>query len=78
MALDSLTDIDAAMLELEHQWWPTPGRKEDAIRDLLGMTPTRYYQRLNRLIDTEAALANDPVTVNRLHRIRSGGSSSHA
>lgn len=78
MALDSLTDIDAAMLELEQQWWPTPGRKEDAIRDLLGMTPTRYYQRLNRLIDTEAALAKDPVTVNRLHRLRSGGSSTHA
>ena len=51
MALDSLTDLDTAMLEIEHQWWPTAGKKEDAIRHLLGMTPTRYYKRLNRLID---------------------------
>jgi uncharacterized protein DUF3263 len=35
------------------------------------MTPTRYYQPLNRLVDTEAALAADPVAVNRLARIRS-------
>jgi hypothetical protein len=42
MAVDPLTDVDTAMLEIERQWWPTAGRKEDAIRDLLGMTPTRY------------------------------------
>jgi hypothetical protein len=77
MAVDSLTDIDTAMLAIEHEWWPTAGRKEDAIRDLLGMTPTRYYQRLNRLADSHAALAHDPVTVNRLRRLRSGRSSTH-
>ncbi|MCV7424394.1 DUF3263 domain-containing protein [Mycobacterium yunnanensis] len=71
MALDSLTHLDAAMLDLEHQWWPTAGQKENAIRDQLGMTPTRYYQRLTRLTDTEAALAHDPVLVNRLRRLRS-------
>lgn len=56
MALYSLTDLNAARLDLEHQWWPTAGREEDAIRDLLGMTPTRYYQRLNRLANTELRL----------------------
>lgn len=69
--MDSLTDLDTAMLEIEHHWWPTAGRKEDAIRDQLGMTPTRYYQRLNRLADTEAAMAHDAVTVNRVKRLRS-------
>lgn len=69
--MDSLTDLDTAMLDIERQWWPTAGRKEDAIRDLLGMTPTRYYQRLNRLADTQSALARDPVTVNRIRRLRS-------
>ncbi|MEV5360992.1 DUF3263 domain-containing protein [Micrococcus luteus] len=71
MALDSLTDVDTAILDIEHQWWPTAGRKEDAIRDLLGMAPTRYYQRLTQLADTEAALAHDAVTVNRVRRLRS-------
>jgi hypothetical protein len=47
------------------------GAKEAAIRDDLGMTPVRYYQRLNQIVDTEAALAHDPVNVNRLRRIRS-------
>lgn len=71
MALDPVTDVDAATLDIERQWWPTAGQKEAAIRDVLGMTPTRYHQRLNRIIDTEAALARDPVTVNRCLRLRS-------
>lgn len=49
MALDSLTDLDTAMLDLEQEWWLTAGKKKDAIHDLVGMTPTRYYQRLTRL-----------------------------
>lgn len=35
-----------------------------------GMTPVRYYQRLNQIVAEESALAYDPVTVNRLRRIR--------
>lgn len=67
-----LTDHDAAILALERQFWKTAGAKEEAIRDQLGMTPIRYYQRLAQLITLEAALASDPVTVNRLRRICSG------
>ncbi|KAA0942908.1 DUF3263 domain-containing protein [Streptomyces apricus] len=36
----------------------------------LGLVPVRYYQVLNALLDTERALAHDPVTVNRLRRVR--------
>lgn len=76
--MDSLTDIEQQMLDLESQWWATPGRKESAISDRLGMSATRYYQLLNRLLSTQAALAYDPVTVNRLQRIRCPRSRRHS
>jgi Protein of unknown function (DUF3263) len=58
------------MLVFERQWWRRPGAKETAIRDRFGMTPTRYYQVLNALVDTPAALATDPLLVTRLRRVR--------
>lgn len=70
--MDSLTDIEQQILDLEGQWWATPGRKEVAIADQFGMPASRYYQLLNRLLGSQAALAYDPVTVNRLRRVRSG------
>ena len=36
------------------------------------MSPTRYYQLLNALIDKPEALAADPMLVKRLRRLRSG------
>lgn len=68
--MDSLTDFEQQMLDLEGQWWSTPGRKEAAISDQFGMSASRYYQLLNRLLGSQAALAHAPVTVNRLRRIR--------
>jgi Protein of unknown function (DUF3263) len=65
-----LSDRDAAVLALERRSWPGPGAKERAIRERLGMSPVRYYQLLNALLDDERALAHDPVTVNRLRRSR--------
>ncbi|GAA4960341.1 hypothetical protein GCM10023238_29280 [Streptomyces heliomycini] len=47
-----------------------PGVKERAIREELGLAPVRYYQLLNALLDDPRALAHDPVTVNRLRRVR--------
>lgn len=69
MAMDSLTEHERAMLDLEQQWWATAAGKEDAIR-AMGLTPTRYYQLLNRLLATERAVAYAAVTVNRLRRTR--------
>ncbi|MGE2714227.1 DUF3263 domain-containing protein [Mycolicibacterium litorale] len=77
MALDSLTDTEIAMLDLEEQWYTTAGRKEDAIDEQLGLKPVRYYQLLNRLVERQAALAYTPITVNRLRRLRTGASSTH-
>lgn len=65
-----LSDRDQAVLGLARRTWQQPGAKERAIREHLGMSPTRYYQLLNALLDNPAALARDPVTVNRLRRMR--------
>ncbi|MDT0441980.1 DUF3263 domain-containing protein [Streptomyces johnsoniae] len=65
-----LSDRDRAVLAVERRSWPGPGAKERAIRERLGMSPTRYYQLLNALLDDPRALAHDPVTVNRLRRLR--------
>jgi hypothetical protein len=59
------------MLTFERQWWRRPGAKETAIRDQFGVTPTRYYQVLNALVDRSDALAVDPLLVRRLRRLRS-------
>jgi hypothetical protein len=58
------------MLTFERQWWRQAGAKETAIRDRFGVTPTRYYQVLNALVDRPDALAADPLLVRRLRRLR--------
>ncbi|WP_432280608.1 DUF3263 domain-containing protein [Streptomyces luomodiensis] len=65
-----LSDRDRSVLAVERRGWPGPGAKERAIRERLGISPTRYYQLLNALLDDPRALAHDPVTINRLRRIR--------
>lgn len=58
------------ILALERRGFAGPGVKERAIREELGLAPVRYYQLLNALLDDPRALAHDPVTVNRLRRLR--------
>ena len=58
------------MLTFERQWWRQAGAKETAIRDRVGVPPTRYYQVLNALVDRPDALAADPLLVRRLRRLR--------
>ncbi|MFJ1794608.1 DUF3263 domain-containing protein [Kitasatospora griseola] len=67
-----LTDRDRAVLELESRGWRTAGAKEQAIRQELGISATRYYQLLGALLDRPEALAHAPVLVNRLRRVRQG------
>ncbi|KUF19937.1 MULTISPECIES: DUF3263 domain-containing protein [Streptomyces] len=66
----TLSERARAVLALERRNWAGPGAKERAIREELGLAPVRYYQILNALLDDERALAHDPVTVNRLRRVR--------
>ena len=65
-----LTRREREILAFERQWWKYAGAKEQAIRDLFNMSATRYYQVLNRLIDSTEALAHDPMLVKRLRRLR--------
>ncbi|MEU7378097.1 DUF3263 domain-containing protein [Streptomyces albidoflavus] len=67
---DGLSDQDRAVLAFEARGWQRPGTKERAIREQLGLSPTRYYQLLGALLDDPAALRHDPVTVNRLRERR--------
>lgn len=65
-----MTDDDRAILDFVGRWWHNAGAAESAIRDELGLSAVRYYQRLTRLLDDPEALAYAPVTVNRLRRVR--------
>jgi hypothetical protein len=65
-----LGEADREILAIENLQWKYQGAKEMEIRRRLGLSPTRYYQRLNVLIDTRAALEHDPMLVARLRRQR--------
>jgi len=67
---DGLSRREREILNFERQWWQYAGAKEQAIRDLFGMSATRYYQVLNALIDRPDAVAADPMLVKRLRRLR--------
>jgi hypothetical protein len=67
---DELTARDQEILAFERQWWTYAGSKAQAIRELFGMSATRYYQVLNGLLDSPQALAHDPMLVKRLRRMR--------
>jgi len=68
--MGALSEREVRILAFERNWWRQPGAKEQAIRDMLGMSATRYYQMLNELIDRPEALAFEPVLVKRLRRQR--------
>lgn len=65
-----LNDRDRQTLQLEEVHWRFPAAKEARVMELFGETPTRFYQRLNALLDNPDALAEYPVTVRRLQRLR--------
>ncbi len=65
-----LSDTDLAILDLERSWYRYAGAKEQHIRETFGWSATRYYARLNALIDEPAAMAADPLLVRRLQRLR--------
>ncbi len=64
----SARDLD--FLAFERAWWRRGGRKEEAIREEFGISAARYYQVLGALIETPAALREDPMLVKRLQRLR--------
>lgn len=65
-----LTETEKKMLYLEQGYFKYAGAKDEQIFEALRMSPTAYYAALNKLIDDPRALAWDPMTVKRLHRLR--------
>lgn len=70
-AIDVIGERSREILAFERSWWKESGAKERVVRERFGMSATRYYQILNELIDTPAALVEDPMLVRRLRRQRS-------
>ena len=67
--MNPLSDLDAAILDFEETAPRSIGRKEEAIRAQLDISPVRYHQRLNLLLDAPAAESH-PLLVARLKRLR--------
>ncbi|GAB3190794.1 DUF3263 domain-containing protein [Nesterenkonia suensis] len=65
-----LTEQEKQILALERQWWKYAGAKDQAISDQLQISAVTYYQLLNQLLDSDAALMHDPMLVKRLRRQR--------
>ena len=76
--VDGLTRREFEILDFERKWWKYAGAKEEAIRELFGMSATRYYQVLNAVVDKPEALAADPMLVKRLRRLRASRQKARA
>ncbi|TPG12903.1 DUF3263 domain-containing protein [Pedococcus bigeumensis] len=68
--MEELSARQRDILDFEAGTFAGAGSKEQAIRTRFGVGATNYYQQLNALLDSEAALAHDPLLVNRLRRLR--------
>ena len=66
-----LTDREIAILDFERTPWEVDGPKELAIRERFGISPSRYYQIRDSLLDKAEALEHDPLLVLRLRKCRS-------
>lgn len=66
----SLSQHEMNLLDFERNWWESDLPKSDAIVDRFSLTAAEYYDQLHRLVDSEAALAHDPLLVRRLRRMR--------
>ena len=60
---------EKAFLDMEERWWAHGRRKADAIATL-GMSQTRYYLALNRILMDPRSRMERPELVGRLIRLR--------
>ncbi|MFC9935853.1 DUF3263 domain-containing protein [Glutamicibacter sp. NPDC127525] len=66
-----LDELSQKILDFETKHWKYAGAKEAAITEQLGLQPTHYYQLLNRLIESDQALAHNPMLIKQLRGKRS-------
>jgi hypothetical protein len=74
--VDELTERELTALDIEARLFTKPGARHQAVADRLGLGWAQYGQMLNALLDKPAALAHDPVLVNRLRRRREAARAS--
>ena len=74
----TLSERQLAVLEFERRWWKHAGPKEEAIREEFALSPARYYQLLNAVIDSPDAMRRDPMLIKRLHRAREARTTARA
>lgn len=66
----AVTDADRIALTLAAAPYRYPARREADALEQLGLSPTRFWARVHRLLDDPAAEAEMPAEVRRLRRIR--------
>ena len=66
----ALTQRDRDILDFERSWWSATAPKDVQIRERFELSATRYYQVLGEMLDTDDAMAYDPLVVRRLRRQR--------
>ena len=64
------------MLEFAGRFYRQPGRRRLMRSATFGVSVTRFWQLVNQLVDTQAALARS-VLVHRLQRIRAQRDTNH-
>ncbi len=64
------SNLDLRLLDFEREWWRHAGSKESVVKENFGISLSEYYERLNHLIDSDAAMAAQPLLVKRLRRLR--------
>lgn len=65
-----LSHTDKQVIDFARTAPTNPAKRLNAIRETFDMSETRYFMKLNGLLDHPGALEYDPVTVNRYRRIR--------
>ncbi|WP_308113296.1 DUF3263 domain-containing protein [Curtobacterium flaccumfaciens] len=78
LGADQLSELAKHVLTFEQDRARHDRTKEAEIRVEFEMSAARYYQVLNRVIDSPAALAYDPQLVSRLQRLRHARTSARA
>lgn len=76
--MQDLTETERTILDIENRVWTYPGAKEAEIRARLDISPNRYMQLLNGLLDDPRSLPHDPVLINRLRRRRAAHRAARA
>lgn len=65
-----LTELERGLLNFAGKTWRSPGRRDQAVREIFGVSGYRFHQLVLGLLDRPEALAYAPATVKRLTRLR--------